>query len=188
MRTLIHSITVALLLLASATASAATYYGIEVIIFSRDSSMTDELWPAPQQTPASGFSLTDSGYRERSPASFFLKSTSRRIENAAGHRILYHGSWSQPVLKSRNSKPVAIRAGSVMPDGFYEVEGAITVDRGRYLHFKPNLQLRRNVVMADGSTQMITTTLDLPRRMRSKEAHYIDHPLFGMVVYAVPLN
>jgi len=178
------------LLALSGYSQAATYYGIEVLIFSRDNASTSsEFWPTPDSPPASGISLSGSGgYKERGPGSFFLNSTDQRIRNAAGMRVIYHKAWSQPVVQGRNSQPVAIRAGYMMDDGYHELEGTITVDRGRYLHFKPNLQLRRNISLGDGSTRMITALLDEPRRMKSKEAHYIDHPLFGILVYATPLN
>ena len=169
---------------------AATIYGIEVLIFSRDNGSTDnEYWPIPDKAPASGITPSSNGsYRDRSAESFMLKSTDQRIRNAGGLRVLYHKAWSQPVRKGQNSEPVAIRAGQMMPDGYYELEGAITVDRGHYLHFKPDLQLRRNIMLEDGSITTITAILDEPRRMKSAEAHYIDHPLFGILVYATPLN
>ncbi len=170
-------------------AQAATAYSIEVLIFSRDNaSVNSEYWPSPDKAPASGISLSGGGYNERSSASFMLKSTDQRIRNASGLRVLYHKSWSQSVRKSRKSQPVAIQAGSMMPDGYYELEGAITVDRGQYLHFKPDLQLRRNIMLEDGTMRTITAVMGEPRRMKSKEAHYIDHPLFGILVYATPLN
>ena len=170
-------------------AQAATAYGIEVLIFSRDTaSANSEYWPSPDKPPASGISLSGGGYNERSASSFMLKSTDRRIRNTGGLRVIYHKAWSQPVRRSRNSQPVAIQAGNIMADGYYELEGAITVDRGHYLHFKPDLQLRRNITLEDGSTKTITAVLDEPRRMKSREAHYIDHPLFGILVYATPLN
>jgi hypothetical protein len=170
-------------------AQAATVYGIEVLIFSRDNaSAYSEYWPTPDKPPASGISLSSGGYNERSARSFMLKSTDKRIRNTSGLRVIYHKAWTQSVRKGRSSKPVAIRAGSVMDDGYYELEGAITVDRGHYLHFKPDLQLRRTVTLEDGFQKTIAAVLDEPRRMKSKEAHYIDHPLFGILVYATPLN
>lgn len=170
-------------------AQAATAYGIEVLIFSRDNaSVHSEYWPSPGKAPASGISLSGGGYNERSASSFMLKSTDSRIRNTRGLRVIFHKAWSQPVRRSRDSQPVAIQAGNMMADGYYELEGAITVDRGHYLHFKPDLQLRRNITLEDGSMRTITAVLDEPRRMKSKEAHYIDHPLFGILVYTTPLN
>jgi hypothetical protein len=167
---------------------AASSYGIEVLIFSRDNaSANSEYWPTPDAPPATGISLGNS-YSERSPTSFMMKSTEQRIRNAGGLRVIYHKAWSQPVSKGQNSQPVAIRGGKIMDDGHYELEGAITVDRGHYLHFKPDLQLRRMVSLDDGSVKMITAVLDKPRPMKSGDAHYIDHPLFGMLVYATPLD
>lgn len=166
------------------TAQAATRYSIEVLIFSRDNaSIASEYWPDPVELPAQGIVLGQGAYQPRSSGTFFLKSTSRRISSQPGMRVLYHKAWSQPVIKGRNSQPISIAAGQRMVDGLYEIQGTITVDRGRYLHFKPNLQLRRYT-----ADSLITATIDVPRRMRSKEAHYIDHPLMGIVVWAVPLE
>lgn len=189
MKKLISFCFVLLSLTLQSSAQAATVYGIEVLIFSRDNASSySEYWPTPDKLPASGISLSGGGYNERSAGSFMLKSTDKRIRNTSGLRVIYHKAWSQPVRKSRNSQPVAIQAGNMMADGHYELEGAITVDRGHYLHFKPDLQLRRSVILEDGFQKTIAAVLDEPRRMKSKEAHYIDHPLFGILVYATPLN
>lgn len=161
----------------------AAGYAIEVLIFSRDNgSIYAESWPTPATPPATG-----TVYSERSSGSFFLKNTAARISAAPGMRILAHRAWSQPVYRSNESQPAAISGGNLMPDGYHEVEGTITLGRGKYLHFKPNLQLRRTITLDDGSTRTITAILDQPRRMKSREAHYIDHPLFGIIVYASPL-
>ena len=82
----------------SHAAQAATAYGIEVLIFSRDNGPThSEYWPSPGKSPASGINLSGGVYNERPSSSFMLKSTEQRIRNTGGLRVLYHKAWNQPV-------------------------------------------------------------------------------------------
>lgn len=164
-------------------------YKIEVLIFSRDNVATSaENWQsADTPAPAPGISLPNGAYQPLGRNSFFLNTTEQRLHNAAGIRVLYHGAWRQPVVSGRASRAVQIEAGQLAGSGQPELQGTITVDRGRFLHFKPDLQLRRAVTQADGTQTVLTTRLTDLRPMKSKESHYIDHPLFGILVYTSAL-
>lgn len=85
------------------------------------------------------------------------------------------------------------------------LDGIITVSLSRYLHLESELRFE-----ADGlpplpetnpdfaTTDVISTSKPRPttvvyvekqkRRMRSKELHYIDHPVFGMLVLMTPVE
>jgi hypothetical protein len=165
------------------TAQAASVYSVEVLVFSRDNTSTSvESWPE-LPLPSRGIELGQGSYQERSSSSFFLSNTSQRIRSAGGMRVIYHKVWSQPVINGRSSQPVTIQAGRIMEDGQYELSGTVTMDRGKYLHFKPDLQFRRST-----GSGVIAAKISDPRRMKSLEAHYLDNPLFGIIVYARPLN
>ncbi|MYB89378.1 MAG: hypothetical protein F4X93_05405 [Proteobacteria bacterium] len=77
-----------------------------------------------------------------------------------------------------------------------ELDGTVKVVLGRYLHVFTDLVYRRPV-HKNMSTEPVTDGLgyervlaDFPlkvhRKMRSKELHYIDHPLFGILVEIRP--
>ncbi len=96
------------------------------------------------------------------------------------------------------------------------VEGTVTLVLSRYLHFETDLAYRLPAegTRADlpMSTESVPTPVDDPtallgsallgtgpepaplfslretRRMRSNELHYIDHPMFGVIVKAVPYD
>ncbi len=165
------------------SAQAATVYSVELLVFSRDHTPSSvETWPE-LPLPSSGIELGQGSYQELSNSSFFLSNTDQRIRNAGGMRVLFHKVWSQPVINGRSSQPIRIQAGRLMEDGQYELSGTVTMDRGKYLHFKPDLQFRRSL-----GSSVITAQIAEPRRMKSLESHYLDNPLFGIIVYARPLN
>lgn len=83
------------------------------------------------------------------------------------------------------------------PERLEQLDGTIRVELGRYLHVYTDLLLRKPVVLErmDPETQEAVQTpalLDIPmqehRRMRSRELHYIDHPLLGVLVEITPVE
>ncbi|MDH5517666.1 MAG: peptidoglycan binding protein CsiV [Gammaproteobacteria bacterium] len=77
------------------------------------------------------------------------------------------------------------------------LDGVVKVELGRYLHIYFDLKYQRNLTEKHGvlNAGSINTYKELKyypiqnhRRMRSKEVHYIDHPLVGIVVLATPFE
>lgn len=73
------------------------------------------------------------------------------------------------------------------------LEGSIKVELGRYLHINFDLKYKRDLAPTQGviNTSSLNSYKDIKyypvkmhRRMRSKEVHYIDHPLIGILVLA----
>ncbi len=82
------------------------------------------------------------------------------------------------------------------PKRLDQLDGTIKVVLSRYLHVYTDLVLRKPVVFErlNEETQAVTRTPVLfdvsvreHRRMRSRELHYIDHPMLGMLVQITPL-
>ncbi|MDF1629736.1 MAG: CsiV family protein [Alcanivoracaceae bacterium] len=71
-------------------------------------------------------------------------------------------------------EPIAIR----------ELQGALRFHLSRYLHIEPILWFGSDT--AEG--QRVWVKIDQNRRMRSEELHYLDHPLFGLLVRITPWN
>jgi hypothetical protein len=90
-----------------------------------------------------------------------------------------------------------------------QIEGTITLSRARYLHVWtdliyriPSEDLIVDTLSAESSDvdstnvdpvntfeqPLVSFRLQEHRRMRSKEIHYIDHPLFGVIVLATPFE
>ncbi|MCV6590039.1 MAG: peptidoglycan binding protein CsiV [Marinobacterium sp.] len=204
-----------LVLLPASQAWSVSWYQVEVLIFANNDpdALDDEFWPTglsvPEKPNAIPLASTNShkAYSRLPGSSLLFTSEKRRIEQYENFRVLFHGGWKQPVVSKRNAKPVYIRAGQELSNGKYELEGYITIDRGRFLHFRPDLfhsrQLdnrEQNILNAfeqqevthtdQGAARMdfLTVQMSQGRRMRSKEVHYIDHPLMGILVLMLPLK
>ncbi len=83
------------------------------------------------------------------------------------------------------------------PRTLNELDGSVKLVLGRYLHIYTDLIFRKPVIVErlDEETQELTETqtlFDIPiqahRRMRSRELHYIDHPLAGILIEVTPLE
>ncbi len=63
-----------------------------------------------------------------------------------------------------------------------ELQGALRFHLSRYLHLEPILWFGKD----NAAGQRIWVKIDQNRRMRSEELHYLDHPLFGLLVRITP--
>lgn len=63
-----------------------------------------------------------------------------------------------------------------------ELRGTLRLSLSRFLHVEPNLWLSTDNDQGERYHVAITQS----RRMRSEETHYIDHPLFGLLVRITP--
>lgn len=83
------------------------------------------------------------------------------------------------------------------PENLNELDGSVTLVLGRYLHIYTDLIFRKPVIVEqlDEETQEIMETralFDIPvqshRRMRSRELHYLDHPMVGILIEVTPVE
>jgi len=204
-------------------ASAATpWYKVEVLVFSNTNPevLDDEFWPAGLELTAKTreVQLTQAGSQfgayQRLPSNRLLFNDEKaRLSSYPGFNILFHAGWHQPVTSHKSAKAIRVQGGNMLDNGRYELDGYITIDKGRYLHFRPELLHSRqltpqemqvlqavehqgeasNVVAINTGAQdyltpeHLTVKLEQQRRMRSKEVHYLDHPLMGVLVLITPL-
>lgn len=75
------------------------------------------------------------------------------------------------------------------------LDGVVKVELGRYLHINFDLKYQRNLAPQQGVIDSSKNFKEIKfypvqthRRMRSKEVHYIDHPLIGILVLATPFE
>lgn len=66
--------------------------------------------------------------------------------------------------------------------GFAEMRGELKLYLGRYLHVAPNLWFTDE----SAADERFHVVIEQARRMRSEELHYLDHPLFGALLYIQP--
>jgi hypothetical protein len=87
--------------------------------------------------------------------------------------------------------PMRVEAGALN-----EVDGTVTVVLGRYLHVYTDLVYRTPMTRPgvdpqgprDLEPSLVSIRVQGQRRMRSRELHYLDHPLLGVLVQITPLE
>lgn len=145
-----------------------------------------------------------------------LNGVVKSLEASGRYRPLAHIAWQQPALTRRRAIAVRIMGGwpraaalsvrgrsspaSHHANGSF-VDGSLRLYRGRYLHVLADFVFYRSQApqfpaeaqqqaFFDGGQQVTPKPtrfrLSEHRRMRSRELHYLDHPLFGLVVQVTP--
>ncbi|MDX2422576.1 MAG: CsiV family protein [Amphritea sp.] len=225
-----------LILLSSTTVQADTSnYKVELLIFSHLTSDTldDEIWPPinaipPRPSRALNYYQAgqQNGYFTRLPkSSLSLNAKQASLRRSAGYHVLFHEAWIQPIGSTKNRNVIRINGGEILDNGLYELDGYISIDKGRYLHFRSDLFHSRRLTPAESQMLLtpvtdssvnsietpaaetdplatanndssngnryltqtaipdfLTVEMKSARRMRRNELHYLDHPLFGMLV------
>ncbi|MDI3326074.1 CsiV family protein [Pontibacterium granulatum] len=142
----------------TASAEDTPWYQVEILVFANEdpSVLDDEFWPqgldvTPQRNAVklrppmhTGQSAFDA-YELLPTSSLLFNEEKKRIARYHSYRVLYHAGWLQPIGEKSNARPIHIRAGQMLDNGMYELEGYITLDRGRYLHFRPDLYHSRKL-------------------------------------------
>ncbi|WP_066964080.1 CsiV family protein [Microbulbifer sp. Q7] len=143
----------ALLALCAAGAEAAGYAGtqfeVEMVVFSRESGMSQsrETWPA---TPRLAYdshwvdfdtpSKADPMIPALQPAPNQLDNKVAALARSAGYEVLFHKTWRQVLQTERNAPAILINGGPV--DGnHHQLEGSVTLSVSRYLHLSTDLWL-----------------------------------------------
>ena len=138
-----------------------------------------------------------------------LRSEYKRINGSSEYKVLFYSAWRQTGLDKNNAFEIDIydlvNAHTSKSDN--TVSGNFKVVLARYLHFYADLDYQRQDDRKNINTEIIDTTTDdataakeinknliskqtypmqIHRRMRSKELHYIDHPLVGLLIQINP--
>lgn len=150
-------------------------YDIEIVIFERFGQGHAEHWPAEPGEPAVENAVGDLGSAaDTGPDVIILPKENRQLGPVVytlkrkGALVHAHQLWRQD-LKGRKSNAWYLI-------GDRRLNGLIRISKGRYLHLDTDLLLQ---VPGDPQPYRI----QLHRRMRSGETHYIDHPMAGIVIH-----
>lgn len=208
MRNVFTSLLLGLALLSAGTSQVAAaddetrWYDVEVIIFSHNNQQyrESELWPIDYELPQTEETKTLLSARSgrSKPVAFAkldsnslrLTSEANRIKSAPDMELLLHLGWRQPGLPE--DKAIAV---SIDGESSQRVGGTLKLVLSRYLHINTDLIYREP--QSDSSSQPELAELSFEpryqayhlkqsRRMRSRELHYLDHPLFGMAIMVTP--
>ena len=122
-------------------------------------------------------------YRWLPTQTHVLKTEARRLRNAEGLDIIWHGRWMQPVPGRSAGEPLMLAAQAAPSRG--QLSGTLQVTLGRYLHFDARLWLEQPRHSPAAAAPYMQ--LRQARTMRSGELHYLDHPRMGVLVRIDPL-
>ena len=139
-----------------------------------------------------------------------LDKYAQSLEKAKRYKVLVHKAWRQPGLAEQEAIDIPIDSrvtGSLQkttPGGTAQppelvadtnnIHGTIKVVLARYLHFYTDLvyQQPREETSPLWDIEGLEPYKEYPikfhRRMRSKELHYLDHPMIGILIKAMPVE
>lgn len=191
-------------------AASERWFTVEIIVFDelQNRSLHDEVWPADPGAPslqgAIELAHSHEGDSGGTPHAFRLVDRSElslgvvwnKLRGSARYRPFLHAGWRLPGLPSSAARPAHVSAHLV--DGRSDaaqvaerpaVHGTVTVSLGRYLEVAVDLLYHRPQSDEAALPPVAPSRFRLvaERRMRSGELHYIDHPLFGMLMQITPL-
>ncbi|HUT42362.1 MAG TPA: CsiV family protein [Gammaproteobacteria bacterium] len=179
------------LLAAHAVHAEPRLYDVEVIVFTNDSSGSDDEvmnQPGSDAVNARG-SFPGNEFTELTSGSYRLNNIRGGLAASRGYRVLFHRAWRQPAYD--RARAVDYPLHSLADNGRDSVEGTITLIKERYLHLDVNLLLMTAgggtpALYADGPGSRPAFRLAEKRRIKSSETHYFDHPRFGMIARVTP--
>ena len=178
-RRAISLVTVLMFLGLASTNSHAQLYEVEMIIFADtgEQGLATEVWRTDPGQPdvSRAASIVDaSDVSAINSNAYRLSGIWQVLRNSSHYRPLRHLAWTQRG-RSKRSAPELLVGESPSSDVF----GTVRMSRTRFLHLELDLLLRN-----DEQSFRLTNH----RRMRSNELNYIDHPLFGVLVIATPVQ
>jgi len=193
-------------------------YDVEIIIFEDAHAryLKSETWnqnteTAEQQSASTKRNKVNrTGFKSIKPA--ILKKQYRRINGSSEYKILFYGAWRQAGLEKSKAFEININdlKNSHRVRSKNTLTGTFKLVLARYLHIYNQLNYQRKVTVtakseitatdseaSEKQTELLNNhmtpdnglyPLNSHRRMRSKELHYIDHPLVGMLIQINPVE
>ena len=209
-KTTVGMLAILIMILARLGEAQTTWYTVELIVFQHLSNdgLYSERWPLEAGRPTIETAIqltlaesedpsateTPSAFQLLPRSEFQLTEAAGRLKRSGGYRPLLHVAWRQPGYTRSEAKKVHIH--SDIPNRFrisneldlnpdHVIDGTVRLSRSRYLHLEADL-LHERETPVDSPTEVTTFRLQDSRRMRSREIHYIDHPLIGLLVLVTP--
>ncbi len=171
-------------------------YTVEVIVFENHAlrGWTEEHWPDEIELPITedSTSLFTTGkyplFIENANTS--LGTVAQKISRHYG--ILFHQAWSQSAIDTKNAPTVLIENAQ---EGGTQIVGTIKLYKTRFAHVEVDLEFERAIptkILEEFAQNQQLALEELPshwrfnlkeaRKIKEGELHYIDHPLFGVLV------
>lgn len=123
---------------------------------------------------------------------YLLKEALQKLTPQKGYTIVYHRAWRQPAYGDHQAVTFAV--DDITPKG-EQLTGTIKFYKNRYAHMEVDFTLWRKIptpIRARFAQHENLPLTHLPetwpfhlqeaRKMKSGEWHYLDHPLFGVLM------
>ena len=171
-------------------------YALEVLVFSRPEPVQSitEVFPATEPQAPESFDLLfalNSGYKNLTPlpdSSRVLNNSALRIQTQLNGQILFHKRWIHPLTENQQANPWFQISG--MADNGFSLNGYLRWSIDRFIEINADLRVTRAGVRQapDGTPLDEVYVLREFRKMSSKDIHYLDHPAFGVIIAAEPIE
>ena len=198
-------------MLAVPTGASARWFMVEIIVFDdpTDRNLDAEHWPADPGEPslqgAADLMPPHGGAPDEAAHAFrlvrrsdlSLKGVWNALRRSDRYRPFLHAGWRLPGLPHSVARPAHVSPNlgiggldAAEHDGVERpaVQGTVKVSLARYLRVDVDLLYSRPESGAAAAPDPAPAQFRLvsERRMRSGELHYIDHPLFGVLIRIKP--
>jgi Peptidoglycan-binding protein, CsiV len=180
-----------------------TTFNVELVVFRYNGTVASpENWnvapsPLPSSVPSpsgaappnQSFTSTPDTIRPLNPAQFQLSGTETTLRRNSIYVPLAHFGFR--LVAGEREAGTAVRI-EPMVDAASGLSGAVTLERGRFLHLALDLTYTTadppaKLLAAGAQPGPLTFQMHQDRRMRLFERHYFDHPAFGVVAIITPV-
>jgi len=195
---LIFTLTFSCLIITSSPAQAkADNYSIEVVVFESLAlkGWTEEYWPEDIEHPNIDGSTS---IYTRGTKPLWINKSRRSLGGAVaklnkkGYHVLFHQAWSQVTYANKKAPTVLIESDNSGTN----MLGTVRLYKTRYAHVDIDLEfdrrIPRKILDKFMQNEKLSSSETAPnrwhfhlkesRKIKSGEIHYIDHPLFGVLV------
>lgn len=195
-----------ILISAHSFSADAHRYQVELIVFdnSKDAKLQSEHWPSHPPMPAIEDTIALNDYQsdidhqllQLLPSKYFKLSPSHWALSKKAHKpVFLHIAWQLELSKPYKTQRFHVYApfdpsynsAHQLPtyDRYtnWAIDGVISISRSNYINFNADLIFHPPQQLTDLSGKHIEAiALHQKRRLRTQELHYIDHPLYGILV------
>ncbi len=126
------------------------------------------------------------------PENYLLQEALQKLTPQKGYQVIYHRAWRQPAYPDVQALPLAIDEVTLNDE---QISGTVKFYKNRYAHMDVDLTLWRKIppqIRARFAEHENLPLEQLPdswpfslqetRKMKSGDWHYLDHPLFGVLM------
>ncbi len=200
------------------SAAADELYKVEFIVFENldPAAQFSEQWPenpgqpaaennielSAQTTPLNASAAPSPGenpWRQLTAAELSMGGVYQRLRASARYRPVLHMGWVQPLDNSDHTLGVHVRgdamsavnpASAMLANSPSTVDGTVALRRGRFLHTDVDLVYSKAATPAENASvnPPLQVRMTDSRRLRNNELHYLDHPLFGVIITVNPVE